>query len=331
MRYIIFLLCCISGLKAQTVHVIAEKKGISFRAISVVSDKIIWVSGSSGTIGKSIDAGKTWQWMKVPGYETKEFRDIEAFDEHTAVIMAVGEPAVILKTENDGRKWKAVYTNSTPGMFLDAMEFWNDESGIVIGDPVNGRFFVARTFDGGNNWRPLSFDKLPVADSGEACFAASGTNVRALTRGEACFISGGSKSRFFFKDNRIDLPVLSGKETQGANSVAIWSKNRKIPFVAVVGGDFDKPELNTGNCALSTDGGKTWTVPQTPPNGYRSCIEFISQDRLITCGINGVNISNDRGKNWKRISGEGYHVCRKAKKGKSIFLAGSGKIGKLEP
>ena len=331
MNYIVLLLCCISGLKAQTVHIIAEKKGISFRAISVVSDKIIWVSGSSGTIGKSTDAGKTWEWIKVPGYETKEFRDIEAFDEHTAVIMAVGEPAVILKTENDGRKWKAVYTNATPGMFLDAMEFWNNESGIVIGDPVNGRFFVARTFDGGNNWRPLSFDKLPVAETGEACFAASGTNVTALSRGEACFISGGSKSRFFSKDSRIDLPVLSGKQTQGANSVAVWYKNRKIPLVAVVGGDFDQPQLTTGNCALSYDGGKTWTLPQTPPDGYRSCVEFISQDRLITCGITGVDISNDRGKNWKKISGHGFHVCRKAKRGKSIFLAGSGKIGKLEP
>jgi photosystem II stability/assembly factor-like uncharacterized protein len=331
MRYFIFLLCCVSGLKAQTIRLIAEKKGVSFRGLSAVSDKIIWVSGSSGTIGKSIDAGKTWEWIQVRGYETKEFRDIEALDEHSAIVMAVGEPAVILKTENDGRKWKAVYTNSTPGMFLDAMEFWNDESGIVIGDPVNGRFFVARTFDGGNNWRALSQDKLPVADSGEACFAASGTNVRALTRGEACFISGGLKSRFFFKNMPIDLPLLSGKQTQGANSVAVWYKNRKVPRVVVVGGDFEHPKLDSGNCAISNDGGKTWIVPQMSPNGYRSCVEFISQDRVITCGITGVDVSNDRGMNWKNISGESFHVCRKAKKGKSIYLAGSGKIGKLEP
>jgi len=329
MRYVIFLLCCISGLKAQTVHIIAEKKGISFRGISVVSDKIVWVSGSSGTVGKSNDGGKTWEWIKVGGYETKEFRDIEAFDEHTAIIMAVGEPAVILKTENDGRKWKAVYTNATPGMFLDAMEFWNNESGIVIGDPVKGRFFVARTFDGGNNWRPLSFEKLPVADSGEACFAASGTNVRALTRSEACFISGGSKSRFFFKDSPIDLPLLSGKQSQGANSIAVWYKNRKLPLVVVAGGDFDQPEIRTGNCAVSHDGRRTWKTPQTPPGGYRSCVEFISADKLVTCGITGIDLSKDGGMNWKNISTESFHVCRKAKKGKSVYLAGSGKIGKL--
>lgn len=330
MRYIIIIICLFSSAYAQKVTVIAQQKGISFRGLSVVSNKIVWVSGSSGTIGKSVDAGKTWQWLKVKGYETKEFRDIEAFDEHTAIIMAVGEPAVILKTEDDGKRWKPVYTNSTPGMFLDAMEFWNDESGIVIGDPVGGRFFVARTFDGGNNWRPLSSDKLPIADSGEACFAASGTNVRALTRGEACFISGGSRSRFFFQHNPVDLPLLSGKQTQGANSLAVWYKHRKLPLVVVTGGDFDQPHLKTANCAISGDGGKTWSVPQTAPNGYRSCVEFLSATRLVTCGTSGVDISDDGGMNWKSISTEGYHTCRKAKKGKTVFLAGSGKIGKLE-
>jgi photosystem II stability/assembly factor-like uncharacterized protein len=330
MKYIIILICLFSTAYAQKVNIIAEKKGISFRGLSVVSDKIIWVSGSNGTIGKSTDAGKTWEWTRVNGYETKEFRDIEAFDEHTAIIMAVGEPAVILKTDDGGNKWKPVYTNDSPGMFLDAMEFWNNESGIVIGDPVGGKFFIARTFDGGNNWRPLPYDKLPVADTGEACFAASGTNVRALTRGEACFISGGSRSRFFFKDNTIDLPMLSGKQTQGANSIAVWYKRRKIPLVVVAGGDFDQPNLNSGNLAISQDGGRTWSAPKTTPGGYRSCVEFISENRIITCGLNGVDISDDKGMNWKNISNAGFHVSRKAKKGKAVFLAGSEKIGKFE-
>jgi photosystem II stability/assembly factor-like uncharacterized protein len=330
MKYIIILICLFSTANAQEVHLIAEKSGVSFRGLSVVSDKIIWVSGSAGTIGKSEDAGKSWEWVKVAGYETKEFRDIEAFDKYTAIVMAVGEPAIILRTDDGGNKWKPVYKNDTPGMFLDAMEFWNNESGIVVGDPVGGKFFVARTFDGGNNWRPLSPDKLPIADTGEACFAASGTNVRALTRGEACFISGGSRSRFFFKDNPVDLPLLSGKPTQGANSIAVWYKGRKLPVVVVAGGDFEEPNRNTGNLAISLDGGRSWSAPKTAPGGYRSCVEFLSKNRIITCGLNGVDMSDDKGMNWKKISNAGFHVCRKAKKGKSVFLAGSGKIGKLE-
>ncbi len=55
--------------------------------------------------------------------------------------MGVGEPAYILRTEDAGGTWSVVYENNEKGMFLDAMEFWNDQSGIVLGDPVNGTFF----------------------------------------------------------------------------------------------------------------------------------------------------------------------------------------------
>ena len=243
--------------------------------------------------------------------------------------MAVGEPALILKTDDGGNRWKAVFRDNTPGMFLDAMEFWNDESGIVIGDPIGGKFFVARTFDGGNNWRSITYDKLPPAAEGEACFAASGTNVRALERDEACFVTGGTKARLFWKGKPIDLPVISGKETQGVNSVAVWFKGNKYSQIAVAGGDFNQPGSTYKTMAVSKDGGKSWITPSSPPHGYRSCVEFINTSRLVTCGLNGVDVSFDEGVNWNNISGESFHVCRKAKKGNSVFLAGAGKIGKL--
>jgi photosystem II stability/assembly factor-like uncharacterized protein len=268
--------------------------------------------------------------MKVQKYESRDFRDIEAFDPRTAMIMAVGEPAVILKTVNSGITWKLVYKNDTPGMFLDAMEFWNEQSGIVVGDPVKGRFFVARTFDEGNNWRALPYDKLPVADSGEACFAASGTNVRALDRDEACFVTGGTKSRLFWKGNPIEVPIIHGKVTMGANSIAVWYKKKKRPQITVVGGDYANDTSRFMNCAVSRDGGETWIRPSNPPYGYRSCVEYISSEKIITCGVNGVDISLDEGINWNSISSIGYNVCRKAKKGKMVFLAGpNGRIGKL--
>ncbi|HWB91788.1 MAG TPA: hypothetical protein VG605_08050, partial [Puia sp.] len=171
----------------------------SLRGLSVVSDKIVWVSGSAGTVGRSIDGGITWTWTTVPGYEKRDFRDIEAFDEKNAIIMAIAEPAQLLKTADGGKTWRVVYQNDTHGMFLDAMEFWNRDAGIVVGDPVNGRFFVARSFDGGNSWHDIPYQELPVADSGEGCFASSGTNVRPLDRDEAAFVSGGPRSRIFIR------------------------------------------------------------------------------------------------------------------------------------
>jgi len=323
--FVLVILVC-ANVQTQQVKILNTGTKTSIRGLSVVNDKIIWVSGSNGMVGKSIDSGTTWKWIQVKGFEKTDFRDIEAFDENIAVIMGVDAPAYILRTIDGGETWKLVYENKTKGMFLDAMEFWNEQSGIVIGDPINGNFFIARTFNGGNTWQNIPANKYPVADSGEACFAASGTNIRKFGNDAACFVTGGLHSRLFIKDKIIDLPIIQGKETTGANSLAI--KNKKT-FI-VVGGDFNTPDSTYKNCVISNDGGNTWTFSSTSPSGYRSCVEYIDKKKWITCGINGVDISNDDGHTWKWISKEGFNVCRKAKKGKGVFFAGGkGEIGKL--
>jgi len=319
-------------LQSQKVELLTTHAKTSFRGMSVVNNSIVWVSGNNGTVGRSSNGGETWTWFVIKGFENRDFRDIEAFSFTTAIIMAVAEPAILLKTTDAGKTWKVVYENKSPGMFLDAMEFWNEESGIVLGDPVAGKFFISRTFDGGTTWRDLTKEKLPAADSGEACFAASGTNIRKLNKREACFVSGGKKSRLFLKGKPIDLPILQGRETTGANSLAVRdaSKKRSSTHIVIVGGDFALDSSVVKNCILTQNSGKTWIGPSNPPHGYRSCVEYISRKRLVTCGTTGVDVSYDGGINWNLISKEGYHVVQKAKKGSAVFLAGGGgRIAKL--
>lgn len=315
-----------------TVEVLTSGTNTSLRGLSVVNDNVIWVSGNKGTVGRSSNGGKTWKWMIVKGFETRDFRDIEAFDASTAVIMSVADPAYILKTIDGGESWKVVYENRDKGMFLDAMEFWNEKAGIVLGDPINGRFFISRTFDGGNSWQDIPFDKRPIADSGEACFAASGTNIRVLDRDEAVFISGGTQSRLFVRDKSTKLSIIQGKETTGANSIAVWDKLKMKggKRMIIVGGDFNADSSRFQNCCFTNDGGQTWDTPTTPPHGYRSCVEYFSKSDVFACGLNGVDYSNDSGKNWKWISKESFHVVRNSKLGAAIYLAGeNGKIGKI--
>src|SRR5688572_9467929 len=158
---------------AQTpeIELLTSGTSTSLRGLSVVNDQVVWVSGTKGTVGKTTNGGKNWKWVTVSGFDTVDFRDIEAFDAATAVIMGIGEPAYILKTNDGGDSWKVVYENKTKGMFLDAMEFWNERSGIVIGDPLDKKMFVIRTFDGGNNWQEIPKQYRPSVDSGEASFA----------------------------------------------------------------------------------------------------------------------------------------------------------------
>lgn len=313
-------------------EMLASGTKTSLRGLSVVNDGTVWVSGSNGTVGKTTDGGKNWKWLVVKGFEKSEFRDIEAFDATTALIMAVGEPAYLLRTVDGGETWKVVYENRTPGMFLDAMEFWNEDAGIVIGDPIDKRFFVVRTFDGGKTWQDVPEMNRPAADSGEACFAASGTNVRALDNDEAVFVSGGTSSRIFIRDRETRLPLLQGRETAGANSIAVWDRYRRKGGnqLVAVGGDFQKPGSDSLNCCYSTNRGKTWKLPATPPHGYRSCVEYLDRKILICCGLNGVDYSVDNANHWKWISKEGFNACRIAKSGTTVYLAGNdGKVARL--
>ncbi len=320
-------------LAAQTpqVEILTSGTKTSIRGLSVVNDNVIWVSGSSGIVGKSSNGGKNWKWMTVKGFEKTEFRDIEAFDANTAIIMGIAEPAYILKTKDGGETWKVVFENKNKGMFLDAMDFLNNGQGIVVGDPIGNKIFLAETADAGETWKEWK-DKQLVADSGEAFFAASGTNIRLFNDKQFFLVSGGTRSRLITNDNIFDLPIIQGKETTGANSIDVYDLEKKkgSKRMIVVGGDFKADSSPHKNCFFTADGGKTWKAPTVPPHGYRSCVEYLSKVDVLTCGLNGVDYSANGGKTWQWISKEGFNVCRIAKLGTSIYLAGNnGKIGKI--
>jgi photosystem II stability/assembly factor-like uncharacterized protein len=325
----IFLLLLVTAsvsVNAQSVLLLNSGSKASLRGLSVVSDDVVWVSGTGGTVGRSIDGGTTWTWKTVKGFEKTDFRDIEAFDKNTAIIMGIADPAYILKTTDGGDNWKVVFTDTTKGMFLDAMEFWNEQSGIVIGDPLGDKIFIARTFDAGESWRGIPASNIPTADKGEAFFASSGTNVRKLSKSEAVFVSGGLRARLFIRDKKIDLPLIQGKESTGANSMAVKNKRTMI----IVGGDFSAKDDTTKNCVITMDAGETFITPVTGPHGYRSCVEYLGKKNWVSCGLNGVDYTTDEGQNWNWISKDSFHAVRKAKKGKAVFFSGGGgRIGKL--
>ena len=130
----------------------------------------------------------------------------------------------------------------------------------------------------------------------------------------------------FRRDKKINIPSVQGKESAGTNSIAV--RNSKI--MIMVGGDFTTKDSSNKNCVFTDNGGKSWRVPSVLPHGYRSCVEWMGGKNWITCGLNGVDLSTDDGRTFSWISKDGYHVCRKAKKGSAVYFAGGGgRIGRL--
>lgn len=319
----LMLLNCISFAQNYRISILDSGRNVSLRGMSVVNEKVVWCSGNNGTIARSIDGGKTLEWMTVAGYEKRDFRDIEAFDDQTAVIMGIAEPAIILKTIDGGKTWKKVFEDDTKGMFLDAMSFDKKGNGVAIGDPIDGKIFLATTNDFGSRWKKESM--VFSAEKGESFFASSGSNIHLL-KGKASpflFVSGGLISHLFYRNRKILLPLMKGKESSGANSIAVWG-NKGI----VVGGDFANDKRSDSNCVLiSLRKEIDFSTPAVVPAGYKSCVVYLNKKILISCGTSGVDISIDGGRHWKNISKQSFHVVQKAKKGKVIYAAGAkGKI-----
>jgi len=77
------------------------------------------------------------------------------------------------------------------------------------------------------------------------------------------------------------------------------------------GGSYKDSANTTANCAVTNDGGETWTlVDANNPNGYRSCIaQAKGNGLLITVGRTGSEYSLDKGGSWKHLGSEGYYAC----------------------
>src|SRR5436190_9242856 len=112
----------------QTVNTTA-----SLRGLSVVSEKVVWASGTGGTAIKTTDGGKTWDVMSVRGAEKLDFRDIEAFDSKTAYVLSIGngESSRIYKTTDGGETWAEQFRNKDEKAFYDAIACWDKKSCIA--------------------------------------------------------------------------------------------------------------------------------------------------------------------------------------------------------
>ena len=50
----------------------------------------------------------------------------------------------------------------------------------------------------------------------------------------------------------------------------------------------------------------------------------MDNNRLMTCGTSGVDLSKDKGVSWEKISDTSFHIVKKHPTKRGAYLAGSG-------
>ena len=177
----------------------------SLRGIHAVNASVAWATGTDGTILRTRDGGAHWQRCAPPaGAEKLDFRGVWAWSADVASVLSSGpgDLSRVYATTDGCSHWTEEARNQDKNGFWDALVFQvqnssligNDEPGVLIGDPLDGRF-ETRVMLPERGW--VVDEKACAARKGEAGFAASnsicrGVRARALPdcdrrkRGTAC-------------------------------------------------------------------------------------------------------------------------------------------------
>jgi photosystem II stability/assembly factor-like uncharacterized protein len=320
----LLLLAAIASTQAQWRKVPVPTTA-SLRGLSAASGTV-WASGTQGTVIRSGDDGKTWSVMTVPGAEKLDFRGIHAFDANSAVMISSGPAqegqARIYHTSDGGKSWTQVYQEKTPGVFFDAIAFWDRKHGIVLSDPVEGHFALFITGDGGVTWTPLHSPAMPPALANEGAFAASNSCLTVQGEGNVWFSTGGAQvARVFHSNDRgrtwsvAETPLHPKNASSGIFSLGF--QDDKIGVAA--GGDYAHPESSDlSNLLLTSDGGRTWRAayPTDPAGLYLSSVTFfpprpkIPAGPIRAAGITGLYFGSitEPGTSWARESVENLNT-----------------------
>lgn len=311
-----------------------EMPGASFRGIAAVDETTCWVSGTGGTILRTVDEGKSWQNRSIPGADSLDFRDIEAFGPDTAIAMSIGPGASsrLYSTTDGGQNWEKVYQNKYEQGFYDAIAFWENGYGVLQGDPIDGRLFIMVSRDSGRTWQETPRQQMPQVEEGEYAFAASGTQLVASKNGQAWIGTGGVNARVLQSSDYGDswsstsVPIIQGEPSTGIFSLSVADDT----FAIAVGGDYTKEEEGHDNVIYSDNGGTSWNLLTGAELDYRSAVCY-AEGMFITVGPSGSEYSVDYGQHWQSIKGPGFHTLSIGKGGAdAVWAAGRhGAIAKL--
>ncbi|MFL6452345.1 MAG: WD40/YVTN/BNR-like repeat-containing protein [Bryobacteraceae bacterium] len=317
-RYAICI-CTLSTLAfGQWIPVESSETDASLRGVHNAGSGIIWASGTGGTVLRSEDDGFVWQKCRMPD-ETRnlDFRGIWAWDANHAIVMSSGpgDSSRLYETVDGGATWRLLFRNPDLTGFWDGIAFSGKE-GMLVGDPVNGRFAVFHTKDLGQHWTRDDNPALNADPKREGIFAASNSSLPVRQPGaNFVFATGGlSGSRLFLLNHFMFISGSNKYETQtwsssvltlavGAESSGAFSTDfRTLEIGVAVGGDYKRPTTTDGTAAFTSDGGVHWRKSTKPPSGFRSAVQWAADFQCwIAVGTNGSDVSFDDGNTWQQF------------------------------
>lgn len=305
---------------------------IGAMAVGPQNPDLLWVGTGEGNprnsqtsgagIYKSLDGGRSWQFMGLKNTRTIHRIYIDPRDENTVYVAAMGsawgpnKERGVFKTTDGGRTWKKIlYNNDLTGCAHLVMDQRNPNKLIAAmweyerkpwtfnsGGEGSGLYI---TVDGGKNWKQLGKeDGLPKGKLGRIGLAISPSNpkvVYALVEADKLAMyksfDGGFKWKKISDKNVGNRPFYYADiyvDPQDENWVySLWSR-----------------------VTYSKDGGKTFDYlfpySKVHPDFHALWMNPKNPDFMIVGNDGGMSISTDHGNTWRSVPnlpvGQFYHI-----------------------
>ena len=294
----------------------------------------IWVGTGEGNprnsqnsgagVYRSLDAGKTWQFMGLK--ETRVIHRIVIDPSRPGTIYVGAQGAAwgdspdrgVFKTTDGGKSWKKVlYVNDKTGVGEMVMDPHNPNKLIVAmwefgrkpwtfnsGGEGSG---IHITYDGGLSWKKITDeDGLPKGDMGRTGLAIARSNTDIVY----ALVESKENGLYKSEDGGLKWKQISTHENMG---------NRPFYYAELYVDPVNDQRLYSlwSYVSMSEDGGKTFKViadygNDVHPDHHAFWIHPDDPSFLIDGNDGGLNISKDMGETWRFVTnlpvGQFYHV-----------------------
>lgn len=285
---------------------VAPENTIDFTAkqISIVDENVIWLNIDNSDIStptkwaKSEDGGITWAFgeYSIPNTTIGCLHAISNNVVYaTSFLNDYTEPNPtgingVWKTVDSGATWtqqtSATFSNDS---FVNSIHFWDENKGIVLGDPVNNSFEIFTTLNGGANWTQVPSTNIPSPLINEVGYV-----LNIDTKGNTIWF--GTNAGRIFKSNNQGLnwtvsqsPIQTFGGDENSGNFAFKNENEGLlinnqwqQWRTLDGGVSWNQEFPMGNVRIFN----TVFIPETN-NAYFQYGEDLSGSRGSSLSING--------------------------------------------
>lgn len=282
--------------------------------ISIVNENVVWINAYDGSgagqylkeVAVTTNGGSSWTARTITNIPSAALiSDLAGVDANTAYVVTAPTTSNtslngIWKTVDGGVNWTKFSGNvfNSSMSFANHIYFWDENNGYCGGDPVNGKFEMYKTSDGGATWNAITTAPAPLNDD-EFTY----TGVKEVL-GDNIWL-GTSLGRILKSTDRGNTWTVWASPATDFGGVISEGSSASFAFSDENNGLLITDDNGVVFLFATSNGGENWDDLFPVGNWYPGDIAYVpgTEKTFVSSGINatipmGSSYSTDGGSTW---------------------------------